>query len=257
MHTVQKGETLIRVSGWYERDPGVLVALNELRPPYHLREGESLYIPPDNSVAVVRNGALTLDYIRMLRAGRGGPAPHKDPEVSGKVRVLADDGNGKSRIASRVSALSRAKQAVQNAMQRREKAPPGSESASVTPGQLLWPLKGRYVRGFRDGWLDPHKGVDIQAAEGTTIRAAAAGQILFSGKMGAYGRMVVIDHEGGFATLYAHTSRNLVAKGQRVECQQPIALVGNTGRSTGPHLHFELRLDYVAVDPEKYLSPFK
>ena len=112
------------------------------------------------------------------------------------------------------------------------------------------------------GWrIDPftgqkafHEGLDFLAAEGTPIVAVAGGIVSISGRYTEYGNMVEITHGGGLATRYAHASRLAVRVGQRVSKGQKIAEVGNTGRSTGAHLHYEIRLNSVALDPKKYLS---
>ncbi|MES1209745.1 MAG: M23 family metallopeptidase, partial [Pseudomonadota bacterium] len=94
-----------------------------------------------------------------------------------------------------------------------------------------------------------HSGVDLRASEGAPIRAVAGGIVREAGHRGGYGNVVEIDHGDGTSTLYAHASAVLVAKGQRVDEGQPVALVGQTGQATGPHLHFELRRHDHPVDP--------
>lgn len=123
------------------------------------------------------------------------------------------------------------------------------------------PLAGRYVNsGFgvrRDpltGRLARHTGIDIAAPSGTPIRASAGGRVRSAGYRGPYGYVVEIDHGNGLATRYAHASRLYVRAGDLVMPQQAIAAVGSTGRSTGPHLHFEVIRDGVHVEPRKYLA---
>lgn len=98
-----------------------------------------------------------------------------------------------------------------------------------------------------------HAGVDFGAPVGTTIRAAANGIVIAAQRMSGYGNVVIVDHGGGYATVYGHCSRFLVSSGQRVSRGQPIAKVGSTGLSTGPHLHFEVRINGRAVNPVGYL----
>ncbi len=99
-----------------------------------------------------------------------------------------------------------------------------------------------------------HTGVDIASPRGTPIQAAAGGTIVFAGRKHGYGNVVMIDHGFGYQTLYAHASELLVAVGDTVEQGQPVALVGTTGRSTGPHVHFEVIVDNVKVDPLPFLE---
>jgi murein DD-endopeptidase MepM/ murein hydrolase activator NlpD len=122
------------------------------------------------------------------------------------------------------------------------------------------PLDGVFSSGF--GYrLDPftgklafHHGLDIASPSGSEIRTSAPGTVTFSGAMGRYGNMVEIDHGDGCVTRYAHNSKNLVSKGDLVEKGQTIALVGMTGRTTGPHLHFEVQRNGEAINPEQFLK---
>jgi len=105
--------------------------------------------------------------------------------------------------------------------------------------------------GYRWGRL--HAGTDVKADVGTTVRASRAGQVTSAGWIGGYGNCVIIDHGDGVQTRYGHLSQVLVSVGQYVEQGEQIALSGNTGRSTGPHLHFEIRINGEPVDPLPYL----
>ena len=105
----------------------------------------------------------------------------------------------------------------------------------------LWPTKGVFTSGFGWRWGRMHKGIDIANNTGTPIFAARDGVVAFAGWRGAYGYLVEISHADGDSTRYAHNSRLLVKKGQIVPQGSRISLMGSTGRSTGPHLHFEIR----------------
>lgn len=121
------------------------------------------------------------------------------------------------------------------------------------------PLNGRYTDRFGKrvhpitGRPNYHKGQDIAAPTGTSIRAARSGRVTFAGKMKGYGRLVIIRHSGGFSTWYGHCSRLIVKSGQRVKMGQLIAKVGQSGLATGPHLHFEIRKGGRPLDPLKYI----
>ena len=105
-----------------------------------------------------------------------------------------------------------------------------------------------------DGTRKRHAGVDLAAPIGTPIRAVKDGVVRFAGERGAYGNIVVVDHGDGSETRYAHCEAIGVRPGERVTAGQDIATVGNTGRSTGPHLHFEFRVRGAAVDPSGFLD---
>jgi len=118
---------------------------------------------------------------------------------------------------------------------------------------LIWPCDGVVVSGFGMRWGRMHEGIDIGCAYGTPNRAAASGTVIYAGWLGGYGNLVVVDHGSGLSTAYAHASSILVGVGQTVSQGQTVSLVGSTGHSTGPHLHFEVRVNGVAVDPLPYL----
>jgi murein DD-endopeptidase MepM/ murein hydrolase activator NlpD len=114
---------------------------------------------------------------------------------------------------------------------------------------------GRLTSGYGlrkdpfSGRLSHHDGIDIAAKKGTSIRPVKDGHVVFSGWQRGYGRMVIVRHNDGTESVYGHTSKNLVHVGDDVTLKTPIAEVGSTGRSTGTHLHFELRMDGKSVDP--------
>ncbi len=101
---------------------------------------------------------------------------------------------------------------------------------------------------------DFHSGVDIAGASGSDILAAESGTVIFSGRNSGYGNYIIVDHGGGVSTLYAHASRLLFSEGAKVTRGQAIAKVGSTGISTGPHLHFEVRIYGEHTNPQTYLG---
>ena len=131
----------------------------------------------------------------------------------------------------------------------------GGYTGTASTGRFLRPVQGRITSGY--GWrIHPilrtrrfHNGVDIAAPTGTPIRAADAGRVIHSGWKGAYGKTIVIDHGGGWSTLYGHCSRLHVGRGQTVSRGQTIASVGSTGWSTGPHLHWTVYRNGSTVNP--------
>jgi len=139
-----------------------------------------------------------------------------------------------------------------------------AEATEVTelPEAAGLPVAGRVTSGYgvrRDpltGAPSAHTGLDVGAPEGTPIRSPARGVVLSAGPKGGYGNAVEIDHGDGLVTLYGHASELMVIPGQIVEPGQEIATVGSTGRSTGPHLHFEVRVAGRPVDPSSALKKY-
>jgi len=130
---------------------------------------------------------------------------------------------------------------------------------SLERGSLIWPVNGRITSNF--GWrVHPikktrlfHNGLDIAVPSGTRVKAAAGGKVVHSGWMNGFGYTVIIDHGRGIETLYAHNSKVSVAKGSMVNKGQVVALSGNTGLSTGPHLHFGVLQNEKPLNPKNYL----
>jgi len=131
---------------------------------------------------------------------------------------------------------------------------------SAPSGKFAWPVAGRIQSGFGNryhpifGYNRFHSGIDIVASYGTLVKAADGGQVIQAGYFGGYGYSVMLYHGGGFATWYAHLSSINVSMGQFVQRGQVIGLVGSTGWTTGPHLHFEVRINGAPQNPLAYLQ---
>ncbi len=126
----------------------------------------------------------------------------------------------------------------------RATAPPPADAPQGS-GNFMWPVSGYVTQGFWPG----HQAIDIGAPTGTPIHASEAGYVAATGWMGGYGNYIIINHGNGWETLYAHLSRIQVMAGQGVQRGDVIGLVGSTGRSTGPHLHFEIIRGGAKVNP--------
>ena len=143
-----------------------------------------------------------------------------------------------------------------------EPAPEEGESTAPTvvegqkkEGSFIWPVKGEILSRFGARGTRLHEGVDISAPEGTPIEAAASGRVIYSSnKLRGYGNIIVIRHEGKLSTIYAHNRVNLVKEGDFVEQGQVIGKVGLSGRTSAPHLHFEIRVGENPVNPLDYLK---
>ncbi|MEM9710907.1 MAG: peptidoglycan DD-metalloendopeptidase family protein [Actinomycetota bacterium] len=154
--------------------------------------------------------------------------------------------------AELTSVIARAQAEIEAANRPRPSSSSGGGGGGGS-GQLSWPASGTLTSGFGPRWGRMHQGIDIAAPTGTPIAAADGGVVIHSGGLGGYGQTVIIDHGGGIVTLYAHMSERIAGNGQSVSSGALIGRIGSTGNSTGPHLHFEVRVNGAAQNPLNYL----
>jgi len=123
----------------------------------------------------------------------------------------------------------------------------------VVKGMFIWPIEGEVSSGFgnRDG--HPHDGIDIRSPKGTPIHAAAEGEVVFAGDMSGYGNLILLKHRDNYFSAYAHNDENLTKEGKKVGQGEVIAKVGDTGRASGYHLHFEIRYKSTPMNPIPFL----
>jgi murein DD-endopeptidase MepM/ murein hydrolase activator NlpD len=177
-------------------------------------------------------------------------------EIAVKERLLGDVRSEIARHEAAIASYKRESASIA-AFLRNQQA--GQTAIKGRGGWLKWPISGRQSSGYGNrthpisGKQSFHAGIDIAAPTGTTIGAARAGEVVYAGWRGAYGLIVVIDHGESVATLYAHASRTFVRVGEVVSTGQSIAAVGSTGYSTGPHLHFEVRVNGEPTNPHAWL----
>lgn len=167
-----------------------------------------------------------------------------------RERVAAEE----ARLAARRAAeLAAGRVPTETAVDRADaqlvSAPPAPSA-----GSLIWPVQGVLTSGFGPRWGRQHNGIDLSANIGTPVIAAGPGRVIAAGPNGGFGNLVLIDHGGGLVTAYAHLNAINVSRGQQVATGNSVGTVGTTGNSTGPHLHFETRVDGIAFDPLRYLS---
>ncbi|MEX2613713.1 MAG: peptidoglycan DD-metalloendopeptidase family protein [Gaiellaceae bacterium] len=170
-----------------------------------------------------------------------------------KSSALTDTRETREEYLQEVEALAAESATLAAAIRDAQAGAASTGSGTPSASGFIWPLNGTFVSGFGMRWGRMHEGIDIAAPTGTPVWAAAAGTVIHSGWLGGYGLLVVVDHGNGVATAYAHNSSLLVAVSQNVSQGETIALVGSTGNSSGPHVHFEVRVNGVAVDPLLYL----
>lgn len=212
-HTVKQGHTLSAIAETYASDQRLLQVVNGLSDPHKIFPGQRIWIP----------SAVRVLEVPVLRPG--------NPQVARRVPRRAPGRTKKHTTKKR--------------------AP---KPAAVRPGYLMWPVRGVLTSNYGKRRGRKHEGIDIGAKAGTPIRASAGGVIKFSGwGPTGYGKMIIIKHPNELTTVYAHNDRNLVPKGRKVGKGQIIGLVGSTGRSSGPHLHFEVRNHTHPKNPLQYL----
>lgn len=152
-----------------------------------------------------------------------------------------------------IDALQAASEAIAARIQAAQASHSSGPSATPSSAGLIWPVQGPITSPFGWRWGRMHQGIDIGVPSGTPIHAAAAGTVLYCGWETGYGNLVVLDNGGNLATAYAHQSAIAVTCGQQVGQGDVIGYVGCTGHCTGPHLHFEVRINGNPVDPMGYL----
>jgi lipoprotein NlpD len=217
-HTVGKGQTLYNISRVYNVPLEDIERANNLTNATDLKTGEKLYIP----------GASKTLYV-----------PPTVEITNNKPSQQALQKNNNSQFSNSNNVTGHA----------------NSQPLSHTgAGSFVWPLRGKLLQGFKTSNGTRHDGIDIKGTEGAPVYAAAGGTVIYSNDtIKGYGNMIIIKHKGGFVTVYAHNSVNIVKKGQAVQQGQVIARVGHTGYATGSHLHFEIRLHAMPVNPLIYL----
>lgn len=166
---------------------------------------------------------------------------------NGRRTVLASVRGSRQESEEELAAMEREQGRVRNALA----GAPGPVRRGS--GRLIYPINGTFTSPFGQRWGRLHAGVDISAPTGTPIRAADSGRVAIAGPTGGYGNYTCVQHTGSMSTCYAHQSRIGVSSGQSVRQGQVIGAVGNTGNSTGPHLHFEVRISGNPVNPMGYL----
>ena len=178
-------------------------------------------------------------------------------QSSEAAKLLKEVRSRRAEFQTEYNAIKRQSDSIARQLRSRQSGQPPPPSGH---GVLGVPIPGAPVTSgfgprvhpiFSDARM--HTGVDFGAGEGTPIKASADGVVVSAGAQGGYGNATIIDHGNSLATLYAHQSRMAVSAGQSVKRGQVIGYVGHTGYATGPHLHFEVRVDGTPVDPMKYL----
>ena len=235
-YEVRSGDSLSSIAQRYGVSVDTIIQANHLPDADFLRVGAELLIPPvDGLLYEVVAGDTIWSIAARFGADAGSIIQYNRITDPGMLDI------GQKLLLPGVRVLRRVTDKAA------EKAP------AQLAGLLYWPVRGRITSDFGARWGRFHSGIDIAASHGSPIRAASSGTVTMAGSAGGYGLTIMVSHGEEKATLYAHASRLLVKQGQRVRRGQIIAAVGNTGNSTGPHLHFEVIIRGRNVDPLKYL----
>ena len=261
VHIVEKGETFVglaKANNMTERD---LLAANPDVDPKKLEVG--------SKIVVMKPGAIVnLEVSKLVTANQ--KIKHKviekktDEMYEGDVEVKTEGKNGKRVVTSRIETVN-GKETANTAIVEIVRSQPVTEvllvgtaerPPSVGDGKYIWPAdSGTYRISSEYGarWGRNHNGIDMACPQGTDVHAADGGIVTWAGYKGSFGYLVIIDHQNGYETYYAHNSELLVSPGDEVYEGMHIAESGNTGRSTGPHIHFEVRTGGVPYNPRNYL----
>lgn len=234
-YKIRHGGTIKDVAQLYDLDAELIAAMNNLSPEDCLLKGQVVNLPAEQILEHVIEPGESIWEIALQYS------------VKPEVLVWENDIEDESFI--------RAGQTIMIPMPFSKSVFRNNPTLSrgLIDTFLQWPVIGTISSRYGWRWGRTHHGLDIAAETGKPIRAATAGVVKYSGDKGTYGKMVILEHANGLSTYYAHASELLVEAGEYVRRGQKIALVGSTGRSTGPHLHFEVRRNDEPMDPEKLL----
>lgn len=275
-YVVAQGDSLWSIANSQNVELDTLVGSNTFKTSARLRPGAILRIPNQEGIfyvlkkgesieAVSRRYGVSMNKIRQVNPDLNIAALKTGTEVflpGARPEGLVEKHEPVKLAEAKKSPASSAKNAKTAAKPapKAEKPAKGEIAVRKAKGGFRWPIMGRINSPF--GWRqhpitrrkDFHTGIDIKAERNDPIKAAGSGRVIYSGWMGGYGKVLVIEHNNGQSTLYAHCSTLLAGKGASVSSGQLVAKIGTTGRSTGPHLHFEVRNGNSPVNPIKYLS---
>lgn len=261
-YTVKAGDTYIGIAKAHDMTVDELMAMNPQASLKSLMPGQELTVQKNVPYLSVRSvDAVT--YHEAIPA----PVEYKEDDTmyQGDTKVLDPGAEGEALVTARITYLDGYEEARDIQSTRQLTAPKTKVVAKGTKerpktmakGNFIWPVRGTITSRY--GWRtlfgvsNFHGGLDIAVRTGTSVKAADGGKVITSGWHNSYGYYIVIDHENGKQTYYAHNSKLLVKVGERVYQGQVIAKSGSTGNSTGPHCHFEVRVNGQRVNPRNYL----
>ena len=278
---VQRGDTVYAVARRFNVSPQSIISANNLYAPYELSVGQALKLPKGATVAAVETPTrrvVARDTLYRVRHGdtlysisRASRVPVETIAKANRLRAPYTLAIGQQIVVPQTPVgdiRTASKPRVQTPSQPQEMRPARdvgeltrnvsyTAPAPVSPKSMFsWPVRGAIIAGYGPGELGRrNEGVNIAAPSGTAVRAAADGEVVYRGaELEGYGNLLLVRHQDGFVTAYAHNDTMLVRKGQKVRQGQVIAKVGSTGAVKTPQLHFEIRRDRKSVDPVALLG---
>ncbi|MGE5561006.1 MAG: peptidoglycan DD-metalloendopeptidase family protein [Chloroflexota bacterium] len=248
-YTVQNGDTLWDIAIKHNTDVASIMALNDLTRSSSLKIGQTLKILTiKGTVHKVKSGDTLSGIASSYGVGteviaQANGISNQHAIAIGQQLIIP---GGKPQL---VASSDTSRGSSSRPSSTKTSSSSNSSGSSSSSGVFAWPVRGTITSGFGSRWGSIHTGIDIAVPSGTPVKAAKGGTVIEARWMNGYGYAVEIDHGGGVVTLYGHNSKLLVSVGDRVETGDVIARSGSTGRSTGPHVHFEVRKNGKAVNP--------
>lgn len=244
-HKVGENDTLMRVSRMYDVSLSQLVRLNRLQSPYILQVGQVLRLPP----SFERNAQVN-EQVAERTTEPPQPQPAETSVRSARKTTAKSDDRRLTRAVT-TGAPVRDKPTLASKARALTQKVTGTGTPSFT-----WPVKGNVISAYgpKSGGLY-NEGVNIAAARGTPVKAAAAGTVVYVGNdLHSYGNMVLVRHSDGYVTAYAHLDKAQVARGDSLRAGQVLGSVGNSGTVAQHQLHFEIRKGGQTLDPQRYIK---
>lgn len=257
VYTVQEGDTVSAIASRFQITPADIFRNNPAVKELSLQIGDQLQLTvpqPDLTVVTVeqvseqvvtepevivrKSDQLAAGKRKVVRAGQTGLKTMQYRVTKENGLVVKEEWLGQTVVKSSLP----------------EVVYSGTKVVGEGTGMFAWPVSGAMISSsFGERWGRAHKGLDLVSGN-RTIKAADAGTVSFAGVQSGYGNVVIVNHQNGYVTYYGHLSRISVSVGQKLGQGSKIGIMGNTGRSTGTHLHFEIRKNGTAVNPMKYLK---
>lgn len=279
-HRVRKGETIEDIAKMYGVPPETIIAENSYAPygfNTKIKEGDWIYIPLDKAVKkdkkIHEERKIEIEEERSFKVvntkseketENQKPEDEKGKKDQQNLIKVSDDVKPTMKKREIGKEIEGEKKNDEELFRREDKSRSGNGNGRwekyarapirSSPTTFIWPVKGKVISGFGKRGERMHKGIDIEAPEGTDVLSAGDGVVIFSGFLRGYGNVVIMKHEGNYFTVYAHMRYNMVKEGEFVKKGEVIGKVGRTGNATTPHLHFEIRVGTKPLNPITYIQ---